>query len=182
MKVYIASPLGFTQSGREWYYGQLIPSLPPTFEVLDPWKLTDSTLIDAVVAMPYGADRQRCWSQLNHVIGRNNASAISECHAVLAVLDGSDVDSGTAAEIGYACALNKLVVGYRSDFRLAGDNEGARVNLQVEYFIKASGGHIHGELNTAIGQLSSFRDQFLISETERRIEVALRRSTRTVTV
>ena len=58
------------------------------------------------------------------------------------MLDGADVDSGTAAEIGYAFARGTPIVGYRGDFRLAGDNEGAVVNLQVEYFIRASGGTI----------------------------------------
>jgi nucleoside 2-deoxyribosyltransferase len=58
------------------------------------------------------------------------------------VLDGVDVDSGTAAEIGYAFAKGKPIVGYRSDMRLSADNEALMVNLQVEYFIRASGGDI----------------------------------------
>ena len=63
------------------------------------------------------------------------------------MLDGTDVDSGTAAEIGYAFAKNKLIIGYRGDFRLSADNEGGIVNLQVEYFIRASGGDIITKLN-----------------------------------
>lgn len=47
-----------------------------------------------------------------------------------------------AAEIGYAYAVGKRVVGYRGDFRLAADNIGSTVNLQVAYFIVASGGTI----------------------------------------
>ena len=58
------------------------------------------------------------------------------------MLDGTDVDSGTAAEIGYAFARGKNILGYRGDFRLSADNEGATVNLQVEYFIRESGGDI----------------------------------------
>ena len=61
---------------------------------------------------------------------------------MLAVLDGADVDSGTAAEIGYAFARGKRILGYRGDFRLAADNVGSIVNLQVEYFITAGGGEI----------------------------------------
>ncbi|MEH2513475.1 nucleoside 2-deoxyribosyltransferase [Nitrobacteraceae bacterium AZCC 1564] len=57
-------------------------------------------------------------------------------------LDGVDVDSGTAAEIGYGFARGKRIIGYRGDFRLSADNEGSIVNLQVEYFIRASGGTI----------------------------------------
>ncbi len=47
-----------------------------------------------------------------------------------------DVDSGMATEIGYAYAKGN---GYRGDFRIAGDNPGAIVNLQVEHFIRNSG-------------------------------------------
>jgi len=65
---------------------------------------------------------------------------------MLAVLDGTDVDSGTAAEIGYAAALNKKICGYRGDFRKSGDNEGSVINLQVEYFILSSGGQIVSDL------------------------------------
>ena len=61
---------------------------------------------------------------------------------MLAVLDGVDVDSGTASEVGYAFARGKRIVGYRGDFRPAAENEGCTVNLQVEYFIRASGGTI----------------------------------------
>lgn len=65
---------------------------------------------------------------------------------VFAVLDGTDVDSGTASEIGYAYALGKRILGYRGDFRLSADNEGSIVNLQVEYFIRASGGEIFNQI------------------------------------
>ena len=57
-------------------------------------------------------------------------------------LDGTDVDSGTAAEIGYAAALHKPVVGLRLDLRVTGDNEATIVNLQIEWFIRESGGRL----------------------------------------
>src|SRR5262249_9890307 len=82
------------------------------------------------------------WRALNHEIGATNRAAIDRAHGVIAILDGTDVDSGTAAEIGYAFARGKLIVGYRGDFRLSADNEGSIVNLQVEYFIHESGGTI----------------------------------------
>ncbi len=78
----------------------------------------------------------------------------------MAVLDGADVDSGTAAEIGYAFARGKRIVGYRGDFRLSADNEGSIVNLQVEYFIRASGGAIvehYEELEPSLGSPSRSR-------------------------
>jgi nucleoside 2-deoxyribosyltransferase len=74
---------------------------------------------------------------------------------VFAVLDGPDVDSGTASEIGYAYARQKLIVGYRGDFRLSADNEGGIVNLQVEHFIRASGGTIVSKVSEIAAAFSS---------------------------
>ena len=104
--------------------------------------------------MSPGADRLEGWRRLNQQIGSKNEAAIRDCDWMLAVLDGVDVDSGTAAEIGFAHALRKRILGYRGDFRRSSDNEGAIVNLQVEYFILASGGGIAEniqDLKTALG-------------------------------
>ena len=92
---------------------------------------------------------------LNAEIGKLNQNSIDSCDIVLAVLDGPDVDSGTASEIGYAYAKQKLIVGYRGDFRLSADNEGGIVNLQVEHFIRASGGTIVSRLSEIAGAFSS---------------------------
>ena len=73
---------------------------------------------------------------------------------VLAVLDGEDVDSGTAAEIGYAAALARPVVGVRTDLRITGDNEATLVNLQVEWFIIESGGRLTTSLDDALAALA----------------------------
>jgi nucleoside 2-deoxyribosyltransferase len=74
---------------------------------------------------------------------------------VFAILDGVDVDSGTAAEIGYAFAKGKPILGYRGDFRLSADNEGSIVNLQVEYFIRQSGGDIVTNVADALVRLET---------------------------
>jgi nucleoside 2-deoxyribosyltransferase len=142
-RVYLASPLGFSEAGRHFLTAVLMPLVERLgYEVLDPWALTDPRRIEAVQRMPYGPARREAWRTLNAEIGANNRAAIDRAQAVLAVLDGVDVDSGTAAEIGYAFARGKLIVGYRGDFRLSADNEGSRVNLQVEFFIRESGGTI----------------------------------------
>jgi len=147
MKIYLASPLGFSEIGRAFYNGTLIPEVKRLgFDVIDPWTLTDQAKIDAVQKMPYGPERRDAWRKLNVEIGGNNRAGIDRADMVLAVLDGVDVDSGTAAEIGYAFAKGKPILGYRGDFRLSADNEGSTVNLQVEYFIRASGGDIVTEL------------------------------------
>ena len=143
MKIYMASPLGFSEAGRLFYDGTLIPEIVRLgFEVVDPWTLTDQAKMEAVQNMPYGQARRDAWRRLNVEIGGNNRAGIDRADMVLAVLDGVDVDSGTAAEIGYAFAKGKPILGYRGDFRVSADNEGSTVNLQVEYFIRQSGGDI----------------------------------------
>ncbi len=64
------------------------------------------------------------------VIFTKNEAGIRKSDIVAAVLDGTDVDSGTAWEIGYAYALGKPVLGIRTDFRTLGI-EGT-VNLMIE--------------------------------------------------
>jgi nucleoside 2-deoxyribosyltransferase len=143
VRIYLASPLGFSEAGRHFHTGVLAPFVRGLgFEVLDPWTLGDDARVAAVLAMPYGAARRDALRVLNGEIGAGNLAAIDRAHGVVAVLDGVDVDSGTAAEIGYAFARGKLVVGYRGDSRLSADNEGSTVNLQVEHCIRASGGTI----------------------------------------
>jgi len=143
IRIYLAGPLGFSEAGRHFYTSVLVPYVRGLgFEVLDPWTLTDSRKIQAVQGLPYGPAKREAWRTLNLEMGATNRAAIDAARAAKAVLDGTDVDSGTAAEIGYAFARRKLIVGYRGDFRLSADNEGSTVNLQVEYFIRESGGTI----------------------------------------
>ena len=66
-----------------------------------------------------------------HIMNRDRA-AIDACDAVVALLDGTQVDDGTAWEIGYAYAKGKPVVGIRTDFRNGGDTEYGRVNAMIE--------------------------------------------------
>jgi nucleoside 2-deoxyribosyltransferase len=141
VKVYVASPLGFADAGREFYYRRLLPMLRRAgHDVIDPWKSAAGAKIDRASRLPYGQARRHALAAANVAAARANQHAIDSADAVVAVLDGADVDSGTAAEIGYAFARGIPIVGYRSDVRLAGDNDGAVVNLQVEYFVRASGG------------------------------------------
>jgi len=141
--IYVASPLGFSEAGRHFLDAVLLPLLRRLgLDVIDPWALTDPRRIAAVQDLPEGPARREAWRGLNREMAETNRAAIDRAQAMLAVLDGVDVDSGTAAEIGYAFARGTRIVGYRGDFRLSADNEGAAVNLQVEYFIRASGGTI----------------------------------------
>ena len=134
-KIYIASPLGFSEAWRGFYCERLLPLVRESgFEVLDPW--------NADIDIPSPGAEKEAWESFNTLVGEKNARAIESSDGILAVLDGTDVDSGTASEIGYAFALGKKILGYRGDFRLTGDNTGSTVNLQVEYFILKSGGKI----------------------------------------
>lgn len=143
MKIYTAGPLGFSEVGRAFQNGTIIPEFTRLgHEPIDPWTLTPQAEIDAVDVMLYGEEKRYAWRTLNMKIARRNCEAIDQCDAVFVVLDGTDVDSGSAAEIGYAFAKEKPILGYRGDFRLSADNEGSIVNLQVEYFIRKSGGDI----------------------------------------
>jgi nucleoside 2-deoxyribosyltransferase len=141
IKIYLAGPLGFSEAGRLFHAECIIPALKALgHTLLDPWAGADGA--GAIAALPIGEKRREAWRAFNLEIGRKNQLAIDACDAMFAVLDGTDVDSGTAAEIGYGFAKGKPILGYRGDFRLSADNEGGIVNLQVEYFIRAGGGDI----------------------------------------
>jgi nucleoside 2-deoxyribosyltransferase len=154
MKAYLASPLGFAASTQA-FMEQLIATLRSRIEIVNPW---DDKRFDEdfarVPAIDSVAERKKLLQHINHELGKKNAESIQECDAVIAVLDGIDVDSGTAAEIGYAYGLGKSVWGIRTDFRLAGDNEGAIVNLQVEYFIHQSGGKVVTTVEELVAAIS----------------------------
>ncbi len=140
MKAYLASPLGFAESTRA-FMDQLVAELRTHIEIVNPW---DDHRFDndfaRIPTIDSVAERKKLLEHINHELGKKNAESIDACDALIAVLDGVDVDSGTAAEIGYAFGAGKRIWGIRTDFRLAGDNFGALVNLQVEYFIYQSGG------------------------------------------
>lgn len=154
VKLYIASPFGFSEAGRDFYAAKLLPELRClSVDIVDPWSLTDPAKIDAVARMPYGEAKRDAWRRLNTEIAQANKDAIDRADGIFACLDGTDVDSGTAAEIGYGYAKGKIIVGYRGDFRLAADNEGSIVNLQVEHFIRRSGGTVVTRLEDIAGAL-----------------------------
>jgi len=152
MKVYVASPLGFSAPGRLWSEQILHPLLDEAgIELLDPW--ADQGDLGTGLAMPPGDERVRSLFAASRDLAQKNFAMVSAADAVLAVLDGTDVDSGTATEMGYACALGTPVVGLRTDFRQAGDHDGVNVNLQVEECIHANGGILTAEPDEAVAQL-----------------------------
>jgi nucleoside 2-deoxyribosyltransferase len=143
-EVYVAGPLGFSDSGRSHYEGEVLGALRAAgFEPLDPWRHP----------APPGEPGSAELHEATRRYGAQNASDIRSADAVLAILDGSDVDSGTAAEVGYACALGKPIVGLRTDLRRSGENDTVVVNLQVQWFVESSGGRIERTVDAAVAAL-----------------------------
>ncbi len=138
-KCYLASPLGFSEVGRLFMKQRLVPFLKAmNLKVLNPWDFQDlNDEMESINTIQNFDKRVSRLRIINEAIARKNQSMIDEADILIAVLDGVDVDSGTASEIGYAYAKNKKVYGYRGDFRLSSDNIGSKVNLQVEYFCES---------------------------------------------
>ncbi len=147
-RAYIASPLGFTEPGRQYYTQVYLPALSEVIEPLDPWSFTSpAEVADAAAA----GELTELWL----AVGRRNSAAIRSADLLVAQLDGQEVDSGTAAEVGYAAGLAKPCFGLRTDLRENGE-AGVAVNLQVVSFIAESGGQIAGSLEELIALLSRF--------------------------
>ncbi|NPV63771.1 MAG: nucleoside 2-deoxyribosyltransferase [Methanotrichaceae archaeon] len=62
----------------------------------------------------------------------SNLSALQDCGLMIAVLEGAQVDDGTAWEIGYFYARGGPILGIRTDFRKAGERSDSRVNAMIE--------------------------------------------------
>lgn len=137
----------------------LVAALDQWVEVSNPW---DDHRFDRefaeIAQLPEHKERVRRLRAINHQLGHGNEERIRASDAVIAVLDGVDVDSGTAAEVGFAYALGLRIYGLRTDFRLAGDNLGSVVNLQVQYFIEQSGGRIVGSVEELTSRASDIAD------------------------
>lgn len=158
---YVASPFGFSEAGRLFY--EVLKELiaEAGFEIRDPWTLTPKEQIDSVQELPYGQEKKEACKQMNRTIGENNLSAIDESNFIIAVLDGTDVDSGVAVEIGYGLGRKEItIIGYRNDFRVSGENEETTVNLQVEHCINISGGEIVTDLESLKIALAKYKKRF----------------------
>ncbi|MHA1698338.1 MAG: nucleoside 2-deoxyribosyltransferase [Promethearchaeota archaeon] len=153
--IYLANPLGFSKLLKPCL-SNLIEKMKDYCRVLEPFSKNEGLGKDIDNIIANEKDKTMLKQELleiSHKIGRKNQELIDSADLVVAILDGPDVDSGVAAEIGYASAKNKKIFGLRTDFRSAGDNPGLVVNLQVEYFIKASNGKIFTETGDLIDAL-----------------------------
>lgn len=143
LRCYLASPLGFTEAGREYLSSTYLPALARVVEPVDPW---------AGDPPPAAVDERAAWL----AVGERNTAAIRSCDLLAAYLEGQEPDAGTVAELGYAAGLGLPCFGLRSDLRRAGE-PGMALNLQVEAFVVQSGGVIVATLDELVSALAALR-------------------------
>lgn len=114
-RIYLAAPL-FSEAQKR-YNASLVDLLASQYYAVHlPQKFEDT-------AESLSKNRQE-------LIYRWNLAALKNSDIVVAVIDGSDADSSTAWEMGYATALGKQVIAIRTDFRRHSENK--LVNLMLE--------------------------------------------------
>lgn len=69
-------------------------------------------------------------------IARACLKGLEDSSVMIAILDGPDVDSGTAFEIGYAYSFRATILGLRTDFRNCGDTNVFEVNAMFSLIPK----------------------------------------------
>jgi len=69
-------------------------------------------------------------------IAKDDEKAVYDCDVLTANLDGPMVDDGTSVEVGLARARGKKTLGYRTDFRVSGDDPKNRLNLMFRLMDK----------------------------------------------
>jgi hypothetical protein len=148
-RCYVASALGFTEAGAHYYEHVYLPALRPVVTPVDPWSLTTAQEVAEARAA-------QCERDFALEIGRRNAEAIRSCTLLAAHLDGQELDSGTAAEVGFGAAVGLRCFGVRTDLRENGE-PGVTVNLQLEHFIVASGGSLCASLDELVAALAGAR-------------------------
>jgi nucleoside 2-deoxyribosyltransferase len=145
-RCYVASPLGFSEAGRHYYEDVYLPALREVVEPVDPWSLTHP---DEIAEAQHTGRQAELWAD----VGRRNIEAIRGCELLAAHLDGQEVDSGTASEVGFAAGIGVRCFGLRTDLRQSGE-PGIAVNLQVQAFIEVSGGRVVGTLEDLVAALA----------------------------
>ena len=78
----------------------------------------------------------------------SDLGGVGTCSVICALLDGADVDSGTAAEIGFAHALGKPVFGLCTD----GTRRGRTINNMI-WGVCAYGSRIHASIDALVSEV-----------------------------
>lgn len=122
--IYQAGPL-FSQAEKKWHQALTLRLERAGHTVIWPGALlTDEDIREAGPQAP---------ARIYHGCRK----ALERCTCVVALLDGAQVDDGTAWEIGYAVARGLPVFGLRTDGRQAGDTPYSRVNSMIEQSLTA---------------------------------------------
>jgi len=114
MKVFLAAPL-FSEAEREFNSQTAKRLREKGFEV---WLAQEASFIQQ------GTHKEK------KTIYEGDISALKTSDVLVAVLDGLDVDAGVAFEIGYAKALEKPIIGLKTDYQTFSGME--EVNLMLE--------------------------------------------------
>ncbi|MBS7252227.1 MAG: nucleoside 2-deoxyribosyltransferase [Candidatus Freyarchaeota archaeon] len=120
MQIYLAAPL-FSEAERDFNRKVARKLREAGFDV---WLPQESLLVKEGTL----EEKRRIYEA--------DIKALRECDVVVAVLDGVDVDSGVAFEIGYVVALGKPVVGLKTDHRIFSRVED--INLILEIPLRAT--------------------------------------------
>jgi nucleoside 2-deoxyribosyltransferase len=129
MKVYLAGPI-FSEADQDW-----LRSLKERIE-----RFAEENRLRLLVVWPYELMDAEASAKLGALakseIFRLCRSHLEDTDVLVACLDGSQVDDGTAWEIGYYFALkpgkSHKILGIRTDFRRAGETDFSKVNLMIE--------------------------------------------------
>lgn len=118
IKIYLAGPL-FSEAEQGWLRGLKADLAELGCEVIWPYEL-------------FSQDEIASWGDdASKRIMEGYRDALAACDLVVALLDGTQVDDGTAWELGYAYAKDIPAVGIRTDARYCGETPGARVNAMI---------------------------------------------------
>jgi nucleoside 2-deoxyribosyltransferase len=115
MKVFLAAPL-FSEAEREFNFKVAASLRENGFEV---WLAQDAISDKREFPMEKG------------LVFEDTVAALKACEVMVAVLDGVDVDSGVAFEVGYAKAFGKRILGLKTDHRSFSRMQ--EVNLMLEF-------------------------------------------------
>ena len=127
MKIYLAGPI-FSEADQEWLLRlkirieEFARSKGKKVEVIWPYELIDRLEIESLGELAKQEIFDRCRSNLDRA------------DLLIALLDGSQVDDGTAWEVGYFFSIRdrSKIIGIRTDFRRAGETGTSVVNAMIE--------------------------------------------------
>ena len=133
MQIFLAAPL-FSEAEREFNRKVARELREAGFAV---WMAQEAPFIKE------GTDEEK------RSIYEGDIAALKRSDVIVAVLDGMDVESGVAFEIGYAAALHKTIIGLKTDYRTFSKIES--INLMLELSMRG----IYGSTNEVIVALRS---------------------------